>query len=319
MKTFLPRQVRLHNRIAEAAARALAGTGSIPGPVDTDPELPELVEQWLARLQLLYGVPFEYLVAEAGMLPTEAIRFFYIDRNWLELLRQGALSIGIDSSADQVAQLAILEPLRRRVEKAEAEVRSRLRGVDPPEQRTEGGTLTGLLFRSVVVSGWPGLEVRAFADTAATEPLPLLRIDRLSEDVLICIFDGVPELVEISEPPEDLHFGVLRDENPGFRVLARGLGLEVDGERFPVGEQLEEPVVEISGSFRDGPDQPPGVLDIEGLAATMVDDLRAARVLPASGTELDSASFAIQMVRAAGQQRFESGVPLRGPAERRNR
>ena len=53
------------------------------------------VTGWLAKLYLLYGVPFNTLVPDHRMLPMESVRFFYIDENWLTALLNGALSIGV--------------------------------------------------------------------------------------------------------------------------------------------------------------------------------------------------------------------------------
>ena len=55
--------------------------------------VPRDLRQWLARLRLLEGVPFAYLVADSELLPPESIRFFYLDRNWTDALVQGALSV----------------------------------------------------------------------------------------------------------------------------------------------------------------------------------------------------------------------------------
>src|SRR5262249_28487489 len=52
-----------------------------PAPADTDDGgehvVPFDIRQWLARLRLLEGVPFAYLVADSELLPLESIRFFY--------------------------------------------------------------------------------------------------------------------------------------------------------------------------------------------------------------------------------------------------
>ena len=53
-----------------------------------------VLRQWLARLRLLEGVPFAYLVADSELLPPESIRFFYLVRNWSDALVEGALSVG---------------------------------------------------------------------------------------------------------------------------------------------------------------------------------------------------------------------------------
>src|ERR1700722_3510982 len=56
--------------------------------------LPTYLELFLAHLRLLIGVPFEYLVPDARLLPDESIRFFYIDRSWTDRLVDGAIAVG---------------------------------------------------------------------------------------------------------------------------------------------------------------------------------------------------------------------------------
>src|SRR5690348_2015554 len=81
---------------------------------DTDGEhvVPFELRQWLARLRLLEGVPFAYLVADSALLPPESIRFFYLDRRWTDAVVQGALSVGTVTSADR-SQLEQLHPVAR--------------------------------------------------------------------------------------------------------------------------------------------------------------------------------------------------------------
>ena len=52
------------------------------------------VVNWLSRLRLLQGVPFVYIVPTEEMLPNESIRFYHMDRNWLDSLVDGAISVG---------------------------------------------------------------------------------------------------------------------------------------------------------------------------------------------------------------------------------
>src|SRR3954470_13482826 len=70
--------------------------------VRPDGVVPADVVRALARLRLLEGVPFSYLVPDAELLPPETIRFFYLDRNATDALVQGALSVGTVNSADRV-------------------------------------------------------------------------------------------------------------------------------------------------------------------------------------------------------------------------
>ena len=57
--------------------------------------------RWLTRLRLLEAVPFQYLVPTEDMLPTETIRFFHIDRNWVDALIDGAISVTLTSTREK--------------------------------------------------------------------------------------------------------------------------------------------------------------------------------------------------------------------------
>ena len=85
-------------------------------------------------------------------------------------------------------------------------VRDRLLGIDTPSPDDDGTLpLAGMLIRSAVVSGWPGLEVQA--EDAAGKPIGLLRLDHVGPQTLICLFAGIPAKVSVTEPQEGLHFG----------------------------------------------------------------------------------------------------------------
>jgi hypothetical protein len=77
--------------------------------------------------------------------------------------------------------------------------------------------VTGFLLRSAMVSGWPHMEVRAFA---GDDPLPTLRLERLSPGVLIVLWRGVPDRVELEEPHHGVQFGV-DPANSGYTVFLR--------------------------------------------------------------------------------------------------
>jgi hypothetical protein len=81
-------------------------------------------------------------------------------------------------------------------------------GEDPGE-RTLKRALEGFLLRSPVVQGWPGLEMEATGTGGKT--VKPLRIDRLAPDIMLCIFGGPLEKIEIRQPPEGMHFGATVD------------------------------------------------------------------------------------------------------------
>ena len=65
---------------------------------------------WLGRLRTLEGIPFPYIVPHEEMLPNDSIRFFHIDRNWIDAMIDGALSTGV---LDSRGALADVDPEKR--------------------------------------------------------------------------------------------------------------------------------------------------------------------------------------------------------------
>ena len=190
-------------------------------------DLPLYVLKWFRDLSLLRGIPFNYLVPDEKLLPAESIRFFCVDPLWIDCLQDGAFSIGRVTGAD------VME---------DSVTRSRERGItrDPDEK------LTGIIMRSQVVSGWPGLLVDGY-DTAVADAdsidetegnlLPLLRMEKLAKDVLICIFKGEVKTVDIHQKPEAMHSGVDPfglDDTEITKDLRNAQGELIVGSKIPV-------------------------------------------------------------------------------------
>lgn len=203
---------------------------------------PPEITAWLARLRLLHGAPFPYLVVDDDLLPEESIRFFYVDRNWTDAAVEGALSVG--ASTKERTQLSVrYADVRQAVDVAERNVlQSR---IDPGAtlEGSAGEVVTGLLLRSRAVSGWPGLRVRATRDGGEVR---MLRLERLAPAVLLALFDGVPERVLVEEPRQGVQFG--------FDASAEGA--------FEVPSQAGSTPV----PFRSGS---PGVVEVAHLAARL--------------------------------------------------
>ena len=97
-----------------------------------------------------------------------------------------------------------------------ADILAAARSARPPGRGDATGTpettpsfaFSGFLLRSRVLDAWPGLEVRAWRSggRGAEDALALLRLDRLAPDILLGIVDGRMREVEITQPPEGLHF-----------------------------------------------------------------------------------------------------------------
>ena len=167
------------------------------------------------------------------MLPNESIRFFHVDRNWLDAMVDGALSVGmldsrgtlpsVSEEDDQVQKYHELLDDLDESEVSYQEVRKQKlvehlgeNGV-PVEELDAGIPMTGFLIRSTVVRDYPGLEVSAYyapfvhkrgAWDQKQFRIQTLRQVRLSETILLCLFSGIPTHLRIKEPGEGLRLGL---------------------------------------------------------------------------------------------------------------
>ena len=301
MKSWKNRKTLL--KLTELQPMALS-TLAATSEAAPNPAPPSDMIDWLAQLTLLHGVPFEYIVPYSALLPPESIRFFYIDNNWLDRLIDGAISVGVASTQDNDFNRAWYQALYDEVTVQRGNVRAQLQG--KPFKASTTSTISGFLFRSVVVAGWPGIEIKA---TAQGVELPILRMDRLSSTVLLCLFSGVPDAVEFIEPGEGLHFGLLDGQQSGStEILVRGLGLP-ESAPLPAGEQIQDPstpggYLTAPASFRSGSE--PGVVQISDLQQSIKTAITSDKVPGKPGAaalpngEVTPAAFAIQMVRGAG-------------------
>ena len=279
-----------------------------------DRVLPRELSDFLARLRLLEGVPFTYLVPDAELMPLESIRFFYIDRAWTDALVQGALSVGTITTADHAQLEQVYPPVRQELDEAERSVR-----VKGHETALQGParTITGFLLRSRAVSGWPGMHVRAYreelgvADDAQipeTDPrrLKMLRLERLAPAVLLALFDGVPAVVHVEEPRQGIQFGFRPPDPPGPDPNQRA-GL-VPPRRISDGTEVFGPTQDdqwVRVAFRRGA---PGVVNLR----TTRNRLQAVSQT-GMGPAVDSAEFAIQMLRYPYRQVFGDPDLQQGP------
>ncbi|GAB3833826.1 hypothetical protein ACFPIJ_09710 [Dactylosporangium cerinum] len=239
---------------------------------------PPAVTDWLARLEHLHGVPFANLVADARLLPAESVRFFHLDVNWLEALLDGALSVAAstDAHARTVAELVTTAPV-------------------PPS--TPDGP-SGLLLRSALVTGWPGLTVTGY-DGAGTA-LPPLRTARPAPSVLFVLFPRLVHRVELEQPAEGLSFGT--GPTP-VHVVPRYLGGAGHPAGLPVRGSPRVPV-----PLRD-PDR--RVLDVTALADRLADALADA-YRPDAAPPLTPAGLGLQLITPAARRVFTAPDAGRG-------
>lgn len=248
------------------------------------PETDELLA-WLARLRLLNGVPFAYLINDPQLLPPESIRFFYLDRNWTDAAVDGALSVGTITSRDRSQLQSVYQDLRADIDETERQLfQSR---TSTALTAGEAEVATGFLLRSRAVSGWPGLHVHAYRGPGATDELGIMRIERLAPAVLLALFDGLPGHVTITEPRQGIQFGVGVDDDPSRRTFRVR---DADGTDQGSG----------TVPFRAGS---PGVIHWEALAERIADETG----MPVA--DVTSAQVGLHMLRFPFEQEFVDRGP----------
>jgi hypothetical protein len=233
------------------SAHPLANPNALPPSIP----IPEQIRVWLADLSLLEGVPFSYLVPDERMLPPESIRIFWLDRLWIECLLDGACSIGRHTDADM---------------KRDTEHKKNRHFTNPYP------LVTGIILRSEVVSGWPGLQVDGYQERDSKNPLKLLRMERLSPNVLACFFDGEIKEVRIHQKVETLHFGFDEESNRLMKKL-----------RNNDGSDSKDKKVDLKGinAWKDAGKR---ILHIDKLAAAIKGETTM--------QNFTSAEFALQMI-----------------------
>ena len=290
----------------------LSTDGGVEDGVPPDGVVPADILRALARLRLLEGVPFSYLVPDAELTPPETIRFFYLDRNATDALVQGALSVGTVNAVDRVQLAQLYQVVRDEVDEAERLVR--MKDSDAPAVDAHGrpigiaGPITGFVLRSRLVSGWPAMHVRAYStDTrpddqtipdmdTSPDRVRLLRMERLAPAVLFVLFDGVPAVVHLEEPRSGIQFGVRLDAkaDPSQQtavVTVRDVLHPNNGPLKVGGKPRTVPVPFRSGS--------PGVINMKKLNEALVN-------VPGSNMTgpVDAAEYAMEMLRFPLRQVF---------------
>ncbi len=281
--------------------------------------MPPYMESFLAHLRMLVGVPFEYLIPHADLLPDESIRFFYLDRSWADRLVDGANAVGQIGSREQAHYHGHGPNLSQQLDLSERMVRllQRKTDFDDAKKATAGGAsagvVTGLVLRSAAVSGWPHMDVRAY-DTAIPEPMDTsaastvahqlnpLRIERLSPAVLFALFDGEPKLVVLEEPHHSIQFGVRASGNTLLAPLRDATGNQLVENQRAV-------MVNIPTRYTN-----PRVVRVAALRNELQADKDAhpAATPPHAINQTGSAAFAISVLDPPWRQRFEGTEDFAG-------
>ncbi|MDT0454425.1 hypothetical protein RM550_01555 [Streptomyces sp. DSM 41527] len=259
----------LHDERRREALRTTAArsTPTLPGRLD--------------ELMLLKQVPFAYLVPHRAMLPAESLRLFRIDPAWIEALLAGARDVGVHTSLDAHVDAELSAAVSR--------------------ARSTAAPRAGLLISSALVRAWPAFDLIA---TAGGRPVDELRRDHVAPDVLLCLFDAVPDEIVIREPGQGIHFGIDRgaDEDvvdDGGRIALRDL---TPGDRlgFPLERDFPATGTVFDNHLREVGTGRADVLELHGprgLVPALAGEFEGL-------TDLSPAQFALQLVNSPVEQRF---------------
>lgn len=281
----------------QTKARLASLAGSIEGSASDQDELaaglqqsqaefPADLSDFLGRLMLLYGLPLDYLIPAARMLPPHSWRSFAVDINWLYALIDGALSTGVHSGRDIELQRLLAPLVRQASTQAAAEMRAKFRDFTAETFEADSQTTwSGFFLRSPLVSGWPGLEIIANDQNGAK--LPLLRLERLAPDILFALYQGSPAEIILREPAEGLHFGLSDEALPLISVRDPLTGA-IMNEDSPISDPPPE---EQKVPWRNDTAGTDGVLDIGRLKE------RVEHALPVD--TIGAGGFALQMIETA--------------------
>jgi hypothetical protein len=309
---------QFNGRITHEALRAqVAGEVAATVPAATDsPAQPgtdvELVTDWLTRLHLLQGVPFNYLVPDIGMLPTESIRFFQVDNNWLAALLDGAYSVGFAAAGQAAAAQALPVFLSQAAHRARSgatrrallhQVRSRtglafastLASPAAQELAAAPEVLSGFLLRSAVVAGWPGMEVFGYADAAGSTPLQIVRFETVAPSLLLCLFGGLVARVDFREPSEAVHFGLDANGTNWQKDLRYANGNSTTAVGSFTGASVSVPLRGSAGE--------PAIVPLATLAGAMANQVWTTP--PPADTSFTAAQFALEMVEGVQVVEFK--------------
>jgi hypothetical protein len=258
--------------------------------------LKSTITSWLANLKLLDGVPFSHLVSHETMLPVESIRFFSVDNNWVTALIDGAFSIGTVTHSDSVQHAASYENLHKTATNTSYKVRSNKLGKDINLEyinkniEAPNEMITGFLLRSIAVSAFPGLQVEGYDDQSTK--LNILRFEHLSQDILLCLFAGKLNKINLHAPPEALHFGFNFDQQGS--TLYKKLRVMANSDPSKNGKVVDD--VRVENVLEQFARKGTNIIKIKELADAIKNQLKSKRIY--TDDTFTSAEFAMQMVES---------------------
>lgn len=156
----------------------------------------------------LSGIPAHYLITDPNHLPDESIRFFYVDENWIDALIDGTLSLANHLQNDD-------DDIRRAIKD---NINAYLQTPLEPTGHLPQIPRFGFFLRSSIVNSYPDLKVTSPLP-AGDKRTPTPFLQRVADDVLLCMFDRMPNDVDftsitLQQPPHQLSFAIGSELTP---------------------------------------------------------------------------------------------------------
>ncbi len=274
-KTLFQWKYQLNEQIAlelQSTENARLVADKIETDTTENDELEIKIRHWFRELAMLKQVPFNYLIPDEEILPQESMRFFKLDNHWMECLLLGAFSIG--------------GTIRRSANHPVISLFHELTGGLLKQARS------GFMVRSQLVSDYPDLLVDAYGKKAnnrqsivrnaaiQNSKLEVVRVERISSEVLFYLVEGEVSMAELYLKPEGLRFGLDEEE------AEDGCGMKYEKDLDTVKEPIS--LGQILSKRR--------VIHIKKLAELIRKALGKPRI--------NSALFGVHMIEGSNKGRF---------------
>lgn len=270
-------------------------------------EVPDHLKDYADEIRLLKGVPLTYLISDVSELPKESIRFFYVDINWTDALLDGAFSIGRVCRQEGMSDRVLLHKAAEARDYSET---PRMKRMHPNHKKKylknfhgkseEYTLISGFIMHSQLVSRMKGLHLYGFDKNGVQEgekgePLPILRMETIADDVMLCLFSGDVQEILVEEPKTGLRFGASTVDRQDNRI-SRSMDLRSVLDDSDLGERIQSFCMD---DFTDDN----GRIHAKKLADSVEAQLKSCKKL---GTDKISPSrFAFEMIAVAHRAKFK--------------
>ena len=262
-------------------------------------QIPAGLEDYADRLRLLNDIPLTYLLTDVSDLPEESIRFGVVDINWTDAFIDGAFSVGRVCGQDghmdkEHIKFAVKEKLYSETPRMkrmhEAHKKIVLHSAERKRATEDYSVMSAVLIRSELIYTETGLNYLGF--NKAGEELLILRIEKIADDIMICLFSGIIDEFIIEEPCTNMKFGCYYENDERMIDLRSASDDEKFGERlgsFPIDECVDDN----------------GILHAKMLSDKIEKELIAAGKLDTE--KITPARFAYEMISVAHRAKFCAG------------